>query len=167
MKSTAPGSSPNQRTQPGGRPTAAAPSPDPTQFRHCSALILVLTPAKWDWHDGEHEGGEYYLKSGAQTGCSRVGAARRCSHYSGEGFSRRPRLSRPQSATDTIHEPKRITPTSCQHRNSGEGTSRRRRIHSSVHTLAHGASGRWLSRRWKRSRLGFAAHLIEARWRRI
>jgi hypothetical protein len=34
-------------------------------------------------------------------------------------------------------------------------------------TLAHDAIGRWLSRRWKRSRLGFAAHLIEARWRRI
>jgi hypothetical protein len=34
-------------------------------------------------------------------------------------------------------------------------------------TLAHGAIGRWLSQRWKRSRLGFAAHLIEARWRRI
>jgi hypothetical protein len=34
-------------------------------------------------------------------------------------------------------------------------------------TLAHGAIGQWLSRRWKRSRLGFASHLIEASWRRI
>jgi hypothetical protein len=29
---------------------------------------------------------------------------------------------------------------------------------------AHGAIGRWFSRRWKRSRIRFAAQLIKARW---
>jgi hypothetical protein len=47
--------------------------------------------------------------------------------HSGEKFSRRPRLSWPQSATNTFHDPKRITQTTCRHRNGGERTSQRQR----------------------------------------